>query len=507
MKQGFMKAEETEKGIHKIAVLYILIMTVANAIGAFLPANFVIPTGIKSLKIWAEYCELHKKEISLLYSLNYIVPILSCFIYIYPKDKKKLLARFINSPYRFAGLGCLGWLVYIILDAIHLSIIKSTLKINIPIVLCSDLIFAVMMSFFCFTITFFTLEVLHRNIYLPRFFPEGKLSQYFLGGRASFYMKLRNFYITIAITPILLLISAYFSVTYENNLPIDYELMEVLGIYILLGIVLLCLISKYLGIPLKKMETAIHEIKDANYEYKINFISNDELGDLADVFNDMTSAIKNKNQRLSTIQDSIIKGMALMVESRDVNTGGHINRTSDCVKVFAKKLQKHPDYDHIPSSFFDKVIKAAPMHDLGKISVDDAVLRKPGKFTSEEYEMMKTHSAAGAKIVQQVIQSVEDEEFKQIAINVAHYHHEKWNGEGYPEGLKGEEIPFEARIMALADVFDALVSKRCYKDSFTYDKAFTIIEESLGSHFDPFLGLQFLACRKELEELYHKYEN
>lgn len=154
-------------------------------------------------------------------------------------------------------------------------------------------------------------------------------------------------------------------------------------------------------------------------------------------------------------------------------------------------------------SFCESMIKAAPMHDLGKIAVDDAILRKPGKFTDEEYEIMKSHSAAGAKIVANVLQEVDDLEFKQIAVNVAHYHHEKYDGKGYPCGLKGEEIPFEARIMALADVFDALVSKRCYKDSFSYDKAFQIIEESLGTHFDPLLGKAFIACRENLEALYN----
>ena len=119
---------------------------------------------------------------------------------------------------------------------------------------------------------------------------------------------------------------------------------------------------------------------------------------------------------------------------------------------------------------------------------------------------MKAQSKEGARIVKEVIKSVENEEFKQIAINVAHFHHEKWNGQGYPEKLSGNQIPFEARIMALADVFDALVTRRCYKDSFSYDKAFQIIEESLGSHFDPELGKIFIQCRPQLEELYNTYQ-
>ncbi|MDD7125837.1 HD-GYP domain-containing protein, partial [Treponema porcinum] len=119
---------------------------------------------------------------------------------------------------------------------------------------------------------------------------------------------------------------------------------------------------------------------------------------------------------------------------------------------------------------------------------------------------MKAHSKEGARIVEEVIKPVENEEFKKIAINIAHFHHEKWNGQGYPEKLSGNQIPFEARIMALADVFDALVSKRCYKDSFSYDKAFQIIEESLGSHFVTGNGKKIKKCRPQREELYNTYQ-
>ena len=155
--------------------------------------------------------------------------------------------------------------------------------------------------------------------------------------------------------------------------------------------------------------------------------------------------------------------------------------------------------------FLRQVEKAAPMHDLGKIAIDDKILRKPGKYTEEEYAQMKKHAEEGARIVENILQGVEEYSFVEIAKNVAHYHHEKWNGKGYPEGLSGTDIPVEARIMALADVFDALVSKRCYKEAFSYDKAFAIIKESLGEHFDPELGRIFLECRTDLEALYDGY--
>ena len=142
------------------------------------------------------------------------------------------------------------------------------------------------------------------------------------------------------------------------------------------------------------------------------------------------------------------------------------------------------------------------MHDLGKIAVDDDILRKPGRFTPGEYDQMKRHAAEGARIVHEILEGTEDEDFRRIAENVAHYHHERWDGSGYPEGLRGEEIPLEARIMAVADVYDALVSKRVYKDSMPFDKADAIILSGMGTQFDPALQPFYAAARPKLEAYY-----
>ena len=212
--------------------------------------------------------------------------------------------------------------------------------------------------------------------------------------------------------------------------------------------------------------------------------------------------VREKTEHIEKLQDKMILGMAGMIEDRDNNTGGHIKRTSEVVKIFTSELIKHDKDYGCTKEFLDYLIKAAPMHDLGKIAVDDKILRKPGKFTPEEYAQMKKHSAKGAQIVERLLEDSQDSRFTEIAINVAHYHHEKWDGAGYPSGLSGIGIPLEARIMALADVFDALVSKRCYKEKMDYDRAFGIIEESLGTHFDPELGKMFIKCRPRLESYY-----
>lgn len=222
---------------------------------------------------------------------------------------------------------------------------------------------------------------------------------------------------------------------------------------------------------------------------------------------ELSKLVEEKTLQVTDMQDSIIRGIATMVESRDNSTGGHILRTSDCIQIFIDELRKHNEITGCTPQFCKLIVKAAPMHDLGKIAVDDSILRKPGKFTPEEYEKMKEHPAKGAVIVEKVLSNIDDDEFRRIAINVAHYHHEKWNGKGYPEHLSGTKIPLEARIMALADVFDALVSKRCYKEAKTFDEAFEIIKNDLGHHFDPQIGRIFIECRPKLEEYYNSTMN
>lgn len=223
---------------------------------------------------------------------------------------------------------------------------------------------------------------------------------------------------------------------------------------------------------------------------------------LHDYNSELEKAVEEKTERISNMQNKMLLGMADMIENRDSSTGGHVKRTSEVVRIFTKELEKLDEGYGFSREFLSYVAKAAPMHDLGKITVDDRILRKPGRFTADEFEEMKNHAGKGGEIVAQVLQGVEDETFIQIAENIAHFHHEKWNGEGYPDHLSGISIPPEARIMALADVFDALVSKRCYKESMNYDRAFQIIEESLGSHFDPELGRLFLRCRPYLVSYY-----
>lgn len=211
--------------------------------------------------------------------------------------------------------------------------------------------------------------------------------------------------------------------------------------------------------------------------------------------------VKVKTNDLERMRDRLVVNIANMIENRDNPTGGHVKRTSDVVAILVSAMQEDNELG-LSDEFYNAVIKTAPMHDLGKMAVDDSILLKPGKFTPEEFEIMKTHAPMGANFVASVLQSVNTENVIKIAENIARYHHEKWAGTGYPEHLKGEQIPIEARIMAIADVYDALVSKRCYKEQMSFDQAYEVIISSMGTHFDPRLEKYFIKCRPQLEAYY-----
>lgn len=207
--------------------------------------------------------------------------------------------------------------------------------------------------------------------------------------------------------------------------------------------------------------------------------------------------------RLQKYNAEMVTGFANLVENRDNSTGGHIRRTKVYVEIILKAIRKKPKYRAIlTKDYIENVKNAAPMHDIGKIATPDYILQKPGKLTDEEYAIMKKHSEIGGEIIQETFAKLEEPEYEQIAYEVARYHHEKWNGKGYPDGLKGTEIPLHARIMAVADVFDALSAKRCYRDAMPIEKCFQIIREGSGTDFDPELVEIFLDAREEILRYY-----
>ena len=214
----------------------------------------------------------------------------------------------------------------------------------------------------------------------------------------------------------------------------------------------------------------------------------------------LKNKVKTENE-VQSVQEKWIVGMAQMAESRAGNMDGHIKRTSEVVKILVTKMRERGAQD-LSDHFLDVLIAAAPMYDLGKVAIDDVVLRKPGRFTLDDYEIMKTHVEKGANIIEKLLSDVKDSYFVNVAKNMALYHHERWDGTGYPEQRSGESIPMEARIMALADVYDALVSKRCYKERMSFREARDVILASMGKQFDPQLKDCFLDCQEQLMDYY-----
>lgn len=199
------------------------------------------------------------------------------------------------------------------------------------------------------------------------------------------------------------------------------------------------------------------------------------------------------------LQKSLIHTVAELIEDRDSGTGGHIQRTSHYVQIIARRLKSEGKFsDILTEKYINDMVIAAPLHDVGKIRIPDAILNKPGRLDNEEFAIMKSHSAAGGEIISHIESTAGDIDYLKMAREMAEYHHERMDGKGYPHGLKGDEIPLCAKILAVADVFDAVSSKRCYKDAMSLDQSFAIIEEESGSHFDPVVAKAFLDCREEI---------
>ena len=215
--------------------------------------------------------------------------------------------------------------------------------------------------------------------------------------------------------------------------------------------------------------------------------------------------VNHRTQEIEHLKSSIVEAMGSLAEYRDNETGAHIKRTQYYVKVLSEYLSKLPKYKEILTDDYLKLLfKTAPLHDIGKVAIRDNILLKPGKLTPEEFEIMKQHAIFGEEIISRIIEKNGETKFLIYAKEIAGGHHEKWDGSGYPRGLKEEEIPLSARIMAIADVYDALISKRIYKNTFSHEDACKIIIEGKGTHFDPELIDVFEVIN---EEFWHIAEN
>lgn len=218
------------------------------------------------------------------------------------------------------------------------------------------------------------------------------------------------------------------------------------------------------------------------------------------------------NERTHSLRQTLkvmLTSLGALAEYRDNETGGHIRRTQILVRMLAEVLQKNPKYaEVIPTDeIVEQFATAAPLHDIGKVGIQDSILRKPGKLTPEEMEQMKGHTILGYQVLESATAELHNDPMVIVAAQIAKSHHEKWNGTGYPEGLKGEQIPIGARLMAVADVYDALVSKRVYKEAMPHEKAVDIILSGCGTHFDPDVIDAFKQIESQLPGIYKDFQD
>ncbi len=221
----------------------------------------------------------------------------------------------------------------------------------------------------------------------------------------------------------------------------------------------------------------------------------------------LQAEVEKRTRDIMAIQDVTILAMASLAETRDSDTGNHIRRTQHYVRLLAKQLQTQPKFAPLLSDeTIELLYKSAPLHDIGKVGIPDRILLKPGKFEGNEFDIMKTHTTLGWNAITYAENALgAPVAFLRLAKEIALYHQEKWDGSGYPEGLRGEEIPLSARLMALADVYDALISRRIYKEGMSHDKARTIILQGAGSHFDPDIVAAFVAVEQGFIEIARRY--
>ncbi|MFM7315130.1 MAG: HD-GYP domain-containing protein [Cyanobium sp.] len=214
---------------------------------------------------------------------------------------------------------------------------------------------------------------------------------------------------------------------------------------------------------------------------------------LSDQNRSLQAEVERRTLEVQTVQDVTILAMASLAETRDNETGMHIRRTQNYVKALAEGLLEHSPYaNQLDELMIDLLFKSAPLHDIGKVGIPDEILLKPGKLTNEEFTLMKQHAELGARIIISAEEELKSpSSFLRYAREIAHHHHENWDGSGYPAGLAGETIPLSARLMAVADVYDALISRRCYKPPMSHDEACALIHQQCGSKFDPVVIAEF----------------
>lgn len=288
----------------------------------------------------------------------------------------------------------------------------------------------------------------------------------------------------------------------ETNLTVAargimLEFIFVLAVLLTLTANLVTSLTRNLRLYFGRQTKVLEEVAQGDLSGFVPVTTCDEFGVIANFTNDMIQGLRQRTKELQLTQDVTIISLASLAETRDNETGQHILRTQAYVRALAAQLTNNPDYRPLlDTKTIDLLYKSAPLHDIGKVGIPDRILLKPGKLDKAEFAIMKKHAQYGRDALRTASQQLGDNSFLRLAQEIAYTHHEKWDGSGYPQGLKGHDIPLSGRLMALADVYDALISKRIYKEAFSHEKAKTIILEGSGRHFDPAVVAAFRSTEE-----------
>lgn len=336
------------------------------------------------------------------------------------------------------------------------------------------------------------------------------------------YASLTQKFITFAVLMIFFVLGSTFLVvvkdldwilhtelsTIDATISVLKEFAFIFGVYIAYATRIAMSFSKNLKAYLCYQNTAMAAVVSGDLEASVPISSKDEFGQMAKFTNEMISSLKDRTEALQLTQDVSILSLASLAETRDNETGSHIMRTQRYVRELAYALRKYPEMaDQLTDDVINLMYKSAPLHDIGKVGIPDNILLKPGKLTEEEFKIMKRHPYYGKKALDTAGAILGKNSFLRLAEEISYTHHEKWDGTGYPRQLKGDDIPLSGRIMALADVYDALICKRVYKPALSHDKAKEIILAGRGSHFDPRVVDAFLEIEEKFVEIATKYSD
>lgn len=517
-----------QKKIFKTTIAFIatsnLIPFIANLISLLFFFKLIIPITITKIFILpgmtAKYPFPEKLYFYLVQFIPFFLPLILLLLYLAPilyysrkdaniNEKKSLGKKILNTPIIASLVGISGW-IFGFINAQILYLLTFNYS-NIYIFLKHffiNYLINITISILCFIISYYLLELFNRKIYIPQFFPNRKLSFYKGILNITIIQKFYIYFFAVSIYPLLFT----FIVLLRINITKQYIniniLLYVCSIFIIVGSILTWLVSKYFQNPLIEIKDATKKIKKGNYNIKLPIRTNDEIGYLGESINSMALELKESDRKLKVVRYATIFGLAKLAENRDNCTGQHLERIREYSVIIARNLSNNPVFKkYITNYYIHDISESSILHDIGKVGVPDSILLKPGKLNHSEFEIVKTHTIIGGDALKSIETEIDFRSFLTLAIQIAYFHHEKWNGEGYPKGLKGEHIPLSARIVAIADIYDALTSERPYKKAWTHNEAKDYILNNSGILFDPQIINAFKDTEKEFRKVNENFSD